>query len=134
MNLPKGLAWSWAAALMTMNVALAQGEFYFNNRISSDGVNARFVLSTDPAGTSSVGTDFQVQLFGGPKGSLPDQFQALDPPGTGFRGPAGSAIAGYVTPVVARVPNVPPFQTAAIVVRVFDGGSWQGARYRFEGL
>ena len=100
--------------------ALGQGQFVFNNRVPPD-INARFVLWTDPPGTSSVGTDYSVQLFNA------DTHTPLDPPGTTFRGPAGSALAGYVTPTTETVPGVAPGENADILISVngpaVDGGS-----------
>lgn len=112
-------------------IAQGQGQFVFNNRIGTE-VNARFVLPTDPPGTSSVGTNFQVHLFGGPEGTPFEQLQPLDPPSTGFRGAAGTIAAGYVVSTVTTVPRVPPASVATILVRVFDGSAWDTAAYRFE--
>lgn len=122
-----------AAMLMTLSSANGQGIFVFNNRVATE-VNARFVLSTDAPGTSSVGEGFQVQLFGGPEGTPVQQLVPLDPPSTTFRGAAGTTLAGYVVGVTPVVPGVflPP--RATILVRVFDGPVWETANYRFEGI
>lgn len=111
--------------------ASGQGQFVFNNRVARE-VDARFVLSSDPPGESSVGWDFQVQLFGGPEGTPLNQLAPLDPPSTTFRGAAGSAEAGYVVGLTPVVPNVPVGAGAAILVRAFDGPDWDTATYRFE--
>ena len=83
----------------------AQDSFQFNNHIGFKA-DARFVLPTDPARTSSVGTDCQVQLFGGP---------------------AGTALAGYVIGTGVTVPDAPHGSTAAILVRVLSDAAraWQ---------
>jgi len=84
------------AALMVSVGAYGQGQFFFSNKDVASGVDARFVLPTDAAGTSSVGTDYTVTLTGGPKGGA---LVALDPAGTvAMRGAAGTAKAGYVSP------------------------------------
>lgn len=120
------------AMLMALSSANGQGIFIFNNRVGPD-VNARFVLSTDAPGTSSVGEGFQVQLFGGPEGTPVQQLVPLEP-STAFRGAAGTTGAGYVWGVTPVVPGVfPPFR-ATILVRVFDSPSWETAHYRFEGI
>ena len=117
----------FGATLLASVAALGQGQFLFNTR-----VDARFVLNIDPPGTSSVGLDFKVQLFGGPEGTVPDQMAPLDPQFLGFRGPAGSATAGYVIPALVTVPRV-SIDPATVLVRVFNSASWETANYRFEG-
>jgi len=116
--------------------ALGQGQFAFNNRVHPD-IDARFVLATDPAGTSSVGTDFQVQFFAGANGTPINRLQPTDPPSVGFRGVAGTPSAGYVWPVSPVVPNNPPvgqLNNTEVLVRVFNGPTWDTATWRFEGL
>jgi len=102
-----------AAALMVSIAAYGQGQFVFNNRVVPD-VTARFVGNTDAAGTSSIGTDFTVNLYSNAGGNL----TALDPASTTFRGAAGTASAGYVTPTTETVPGVAAGANASIVVRV----------------
>lgn len=103
------------AALMVTVAAYGQGQFTLNNRVPTSGIDARFVLSSDAAGTSSVGTDYTVNLLGGaPGGTL----AALTPASTGFRGAAGTAAAGYVQPVDPIVPGVAPGANASILLRV----------------
>jgi hypothetical protein len=108
------------AALMVSIAAYGQGQFVFNNRVLPD-VNARFIANTDPAaGTSSIiGTDYTVQLFNGTA--------ALDPASTTFRGAAGTAAAGYVTPTTETVAGLAPGATANITLKVvgpnITGGS-----------
>jgi len=97
------------AALMVSIAAYGQGQFVFNNRVLPD-INARFVASTDAAGVSSIGTDYSVALFNGTA--------ALDPASTTFRGAAGTAAAGYVTPTTETVAGVAPGANASITLRV----------------
>lgn len=122
-------AWAAAAMLLGSATVFGQGMFLFQNRLGTE-VDARFVLSTDPPGASSVGTNFQVQLFGGPQGT--QALQALEPPGTTFRGPAGSALAGYVWGIAPIVPGVPRDGLATVLVRAFDGAAWENSTYQFE--
>ncbi len=104
-----------AAALMVSIAAYGQGQFVFNNRVLPD-INARFISNGDPAAgtSSSIGTDFQVQLFNSVNGVL----TAIDPATTTFRGAAGSAAAGYVTPTTETVAGVAPGANASIVLKV----------------
>jgi len=97
------------AALMVSIAAYGQGQFVFNNRVLPD-VNARFVANTDTGTVSSIGTDYTVQLFNGAA--------ALDPASTTFRGAAGTAAAGYVTPTTETVAGVAPGATANITLKV----------------
>lgn len=110
-----------AASLMVAGAVYGQGQFYFSNRDTTAGVNARFVLPGE-AGTgtlSSVGTDYTVTLSGGPaNGAL----VPLDPSSTTFRGAAGTATAGYVTPVTVTVPGVAAGAAADIMVKVSGPG------------
>jgi hypothetical protein len=113
------------AALMVSIAAYGQGQFVLNNRITADGINARFILNTDPAtgASSSVGSpDFTVNLLGGAQGTPTAQLVALDPSSTTFRGAAGTATAGYLTQVTPVVPGVAPGSPASIVLRVLGPG------------
>lgn len=111
------------AALMVSAAAYGQGQFVFNNRIGTE-VNARFVLPSDEAGQSSIGSpDWTVQLFGGPAGTPAADLQPLTPSSTTFRGPAGANTAGFVTGVTPTVPGVAVGQEASILVRVLGPGS-----------
>jgi len=112
------------ASLMVAVGAYGQGQFFFSNKDSTAGVAARFVLPGE-AGTgtlSGVGTDFTVQLLGGPKGSLESQLKPLDPSSTTFRGAAGTTLAGYVTPVTVTVPGVDVNGSADVLVKVTGPG------------
>jgi hypothetical protein len=128
------LGLSVVATLFTSAAVLGQGEFIFNNRAGHFDVNARFVLATDPPGTSSVGTNFRVDLFGGPEGTSAAQLVPLNPPSTGFRGPAGSLAAGYVIGIQVAVPGAELASHATVLIRVFDGPTWKTATYRLERL
>jgi hypothetical protein len=109
-----------AAALMVSLAAYGQGQFVFNNRVLPD-INARFVSNSDPTGgtTSSIGDQFQVQLFNSANGTL----TAIDPASTTFRGAAGAAAAGYVTPTTETVAGVAPGANASIVLKVTGPGT-----------
>lgn len=110
-----------AASLMVAVTTYGQGQFFFNNRDTTAGVNARFVLSGE-AGTgtlSSVGTDYTITLTGGPAGGT---LVPLEPSTTLFRGAAGTATAGYVTPVTVTVPGVAAGASADIRVTVSGPG------------
>jgi hypothetical protein len=107
------------AALMVSIAAYGQGQFVFNNRIGTE-VNARFVLATDAAGSSSVGgADWSVQLSGGPVGGA---LAPLDPSSTTFRGAAGTPTAGYVVGVTPTVPGVAIGGNASVLVKVVGPG------------
>ena len=100
--------------LVSAVAAVGQGQFFFSNRDTTSGVTARIVAPSDTGTLSSIGSpDYVIQLFGGPIGS--DQVP-LDPPETGFRGPAGSALAGWVVPVTVTVPGVRPGEPAAVTL------------------
>jgi len=115
------------ASLMLAVGAHAQGQFFFSNKDSTavPPVAARFVLTGESGvgvGGSSVGTDYTVQLLGGPKGTPVANLTALDPSTTTFRGAAGTALAGYVTPVTVTVPGVAIGASADILVKVIGAG------------
>jgi len=106
------------AALMVSIAAYGQGQFSFNNRVGTE-VNARFVLPSDAAGSSSIGSpDWTVQLLGGPAGTAVGSLVPLDPASTTFRGAPGTAAAGYVTSVTPTVPGVAAGANASVLVRV----------------
>lgn len=120
-----------SAAMLFLPVACGQGWFELNNRVGTE-IDARFVLPTDAPGTSSVGTNFQIQLFGGPEGGTLSPIVPFWPPSTGFRESAGSALAGYVVGISGQVPGANIGSSATILVQVFGGPSWDTATYRFE--
>lgn len=105
-----------AAALMVAVGAYGQGQFFFNNHDTTVPVTARFVLPSDTTG-SSVGTDYTITLLAGPKGGT---LAAL---GTDtFRGAAGTATAGYVTPATFTIANVAAGASADVQVKVAGPG------------
>lgn len=114
-----------AAALLVSIAAYGQGQLVINNRVPPD-INARFILAgVDPAAatSSSIGTDYGVQLLGGPVGGT---LVALDPASTTFRGAAGTAAAGYFNGVTATVPGVAAGANASILLRVTGPGLGAG--------
>jgi MYXO-CTERM domain-containing protein len=112
-----------AASLMVALTSYGQGQFFFTNRDTTAGVNARFVLSTDTGTTSSIGTDYTVTLTGGAAGAA--TLVPLEPSTTTFRGAAGANTAGYVTPVTVTVPGVAAGAAADVLVSVTGpGGSF----------
>jgi len=125
-----------AAALMVSIAAYGQGQFVLNNRITAEGINARFILSSDPTdgSKSSVGSpDYTVSILGGPVGGA---LVPLDPANTTFRGAAGAATAGYLTQVAPTVPGVAAGGTAQVVLRVLgpSGLSQDFGPYTVSGL
>jgi hypothetical protein len=106
------------AALMVALAAHGQGTVNINNRVTGTTV-ARFVLDTDAANTSSIGTpDWSVQFFGGPAGTAVGSLVPLTPAGSTFRGAAGSTSAGFFNGVDATVPGVAPGANADVLVKV----------------
>jgi hypothetical protein len=101
------------ASLMVCAVAYGQGQVNFNNRVVGI-VDAKVLL---PDGTGA-GAGFKAQLYGGPVGG------ALQPlmPVTDFR--TGNAV-GYVNGVTAIVPNVAAGGSATIVMRAFNGDTFE---------
>jgi hypothetical protein len=106
----KTIAVSFLAALLAPVTVVGQGQFMFDNHMLPD-IDARFRLSCDPPGYSSIGNDYKLTLFVSP-------VPALDPPSTTFLGEAGSLGAGYVVPTLETVPGVLPGETATIGIRV----------------
>ncbi len=102
----------------------AQGTLLFDNLVP--GASARV---TFPDGRG-VGEGFTAQLYGGP---LTSQLSELVPlfPTTTFR--TSSDIGrGYVNPVIVRVAGVPPGNDAKIIMRAFDGPTWESSTWRGE--
>jgi hypothetical protein len=113
-----------AAAMLVSIAAYGQGQVVINNRVLPD-VNARLILGgTDPAdgSASSIGTDYSINLFGGPTGTPFASLQPLSPASTTLRGAAGSTAAGYFTGVTATVPNVDAGGKADIWLQVVAPG------------
>jgi hypothetical protein len=107
-----------AALTVTVQLlTLGQGTLFFSNRIGTE-VNARFILCTDPPGTSSIGgQDWSVLFFGGPTDIPTALLQPLDPAGSAFKGVAGTIGAGYFF-AEASVSGVPPGGDAKVVLRL----------------
>jgi hypothetical protein len=103
------------AALIVSISAYGQGQFAFNNRVPPD-INAPFQLDT---GAKLSGTDYTVQLLGGPTGGT---LAALG--STQFR---TGAAAGYVNPLTVTVPGVAGGKDADVLLKVFAGSSTAGS-------
>lgn len=103
-----------AAAWMVAVGAFAQGQFLFTNRDAASGVDARFMLPSDAAGTSSVGAGYNITLFGGPAGGTLAQI------GTDTFRSTPAAGVGYVLPITVTVPGVAPAAAADIRVDITD--------------
>jgi MYXO-CTERM domain-containing protein len=109
------------AALMVSLSAYGQGQFVFNNRIPPD-INARIVLATDAANTSSLaGTAYTVQLLGGATGSPVATLVPIAT--TDFR---TGAAAGYVNGLTPTVPGVANGKSADILLKVYAGATATG--------
>ncbi len=117
------------ATLFASIVALGQGQFLFNNRVPPQ-IDARFVLSTDPPGTSSVaGFDYHVQLLSGPAGIGAANLYPVAL--TDFR--TGAAV-GYVNELTVTVPGALAAQIVLVQVRAFRGARWEDSSVRYEGF
>jgi len=118
------------AALMVSIAAYGQGQFAFNNHVTPD-VLARFISNSDPSSgsSSSIGTDggFTVALFDKSSAGV---LTPLNPASTTFRGAAGTATAGYVTPTTETDPVVAGSTSASIVVEV-QGATVAGGKQDF---
>ncbi len=102
----------------------AQGTLLFDN--AQNGVSARV---TFPDGRG-VGEGFTAQLYGGPSSA---DVPALAPlfPITTFVTTSENA-RGYVNRVIVPVPGVLPGNRAKIVMRAFDGLTWETSAWRGE--
>jgi hypothetical protein len=118
--------------LMFMPVAArAQGQFVFNNRLPPE-IDARFVLCTDPPGTSSLqGSEYHVQVLAGRDDVGFDPSKALVSVITDFR--TGRA-AGYVVPLLITVPGMGQPQEATVRVRAYQGATWENSPVQYEGI
>jgi hypothetical protein len=88
-------------------------------------VNAR-VTFTDGRG---IGEGFTAQLYGGPSGTSVSNLVALTP-STTFQ--TGSAMAGYVKPIVITTPWPSASTDTTVIMRVFDGTSYDSSTIRGE--
>jgi Leucine-rich repeat (LRR) protein len=100
---------------------------------SLDNSTARVVLCTDPPGTSSVGTNYQVQVFTAPFDATPELFRPTDPPSTTFQGAPGTAGAGYILPTIFQATSE-SMPYSEVYVRIFDGTNWDTATMRCDKL
>ncbi len=105
-----------------------QGTVFFDNRVSLPlpGINARVTFLDG----TPVGAGFTAQLYGGPSGT---PLESLEPqfPTTIFQTstPAG---LGYIQPVIVIVAGVERESVATLVMRVFDGPTWESSACRGE--
>ncbi|MBI2947658.1 MAG: hypothetical protein HYY23_08420 [Verrucomicrobia bacterium] len=105
--------------------AVSGGTAYFSTFLPGE-VNAR-ILSADGTG---IGEGYVAQLYGGPAGAPVSKLVPLTPTTT-FQ--TTSAVAsGYVNPVVVNLPGIAPGAQATILMRVFDGASFDASTHRGE--
>jgi formylglycine-generating enzyme required for sulfatase activity/murein DD-endopeptidase MepM/ murein hydrolase activator NlpD len=116
-----------STALLSLPGDVNTGIVLFNNRIVGK-VDARVLL---PDG-QGAGAGWVAQLYGGSMGTPISQLKPLAP-ATEFRTTSPAAM-GYVNSVEVKVPDVPPGATATIIMRVFEGDSYETARRRGESL
>lgn len=107
--------------------AVPGGTLYFSTRIPGL-VNAP-VLWDDGTG---VGPGFTAQLYGGPANAPPDQLVPLFPT-TSFQ-TSRAPLRGYVAPVVVTMPAISANNTATVVMRVYNGASYETSSLRAETL
>lgn len=106
------------------SVVCAQGQVLLNNRVGGAvGVDARVLL---PDGTGA-GAGFLAQLV------LIQRNGTLTPlqPTATFR-TSSAAAQGYVTGVVVDVPGTPPGSPANLLMRAYNGSSYDSATLRGE--
>lgn len=101
------------------------GSIQFNTHVVGV-VDARVVYSDG----TGVGAGWTAQLYGGAEGTPVASLSPLSPT-TIFRTSSTTAL-GYVDPVDVMVPGVPPGSRATIVMRAFQGASFEAARSRGE--
>jgi hypothetical protein len=111
------------ASLMVAVAAYAQGTVNFNNRITGV-VDARVML---PDG-KGAGAGFTAELLGGPANTPAAQLKPLTPTTT-FRATSDAAM-GYVNGVTVEVPGVTPGGAATILMRAFNGSSFDSSTIR----
>lgn len=114
------------AAMFIAATAFGQGTIQFNNRIVGT-VDARIFL---PDGITGVGAGYKAQLYAGPAGSVISSLRALTPT-TDFR-TSSAAAAGYVNPVDLVIPGSPGGQKVTVVMRVFNGSTYETSTIRGE--
>ena len=111
-----------ASVTLSAPVDLNNGAVNFNNRITGI-VDVRVLL----ADGSGAGAGWTAQLFGGAEGA------AMQPlaPTTTFR-TTSAAATGYVNPVDVTVTGVKPNAKATLIMRVFNGSSFDTSAIRYE--
>lgn len=113
----------------TVSVTLKElehsGLVVLNNRIP--GILDARVLLPDGRG---VGEGWTAQLYGGPAGTTVSVLEPLLPTTT-FR-TSSPQTAGYLTSVDVAVPGVAPGANATLVLRVYDGDSYETSSRRGE--
>ena len=113
---------------------LGQGQFSFNNRVGSNPQKLTPALCSQPIrrGQAQWARAFRFSCLPDPT-DAPQRIASDRPALDGVPGPARSPTAGYVTPVSPTVaPRLPYGAPAVVLIRVFDGASWDAATYRFE--
>jgi hypothetical protein len=79
---------------------------------------------------AGIGQGLKAQLYGGPSGTPVDQLAPLQPQTT-FQ-TRSAAASGYVNPVLVTIPGVVPNTSATLLMRVFDGASYETSSVRGE--
>ncbi|MBI4660901.1 MAG: VCBS repeat-containing protein [Verrucomicrobia bacterium] len=112
-------------AMLVSVRAYGQGAIFFNNRIT-DVVDARVLL---PDG-SGVGEGWSAQLYAGAEGTAVADLTPLSPRTT-FR-LTSPLTRGYVNPLDVVVPGLPPGSQAVVVMRAFNGATYESSPLRGE--
>ena len=108
----------------TGNRANGQGTLTFATRVTGN-VDARVTyLDGTP-----VSTGFRAQLYAGPEGSSLDSLTPLLPITTFQERPAGQ---GYVNAVGVTVPGVAGNSRATVMMRAFNGATWDTSSCRAQ--
>lgn len=114
-----------AAMVIAMDIAHGQGAVALNNRVTGV-VDVRLVL----ANGSGAGAGWIAQLYGAAAGTPTANLKPLTPTTT-FRTSSAAAM-GYVNAVDVIVPGVPPGAQATLILRGFQGSSFETASLRYE--
>ena len=81
-------------------------------------------------GGTGVGDGWKAQIYAGPEGTSVSSLLPMFPITT-FRGNS-STTSGYVNPVDALIPGLAPVERATLVLRVFNGASYETSLSRSE--
>ena len=111
--------------ILGTTTGMAQGLIRFANR-DSGGVDARVFL---PDGTG-VGAGFVAQLSLVTSHNIVPVLTPLLPTTTFFD--STPAARGYVHPVNVSVPGILGGQSVGVIMRVFEGESWESSTFRGE--